>query len=418
MRRVCCRYVWAAACSCVALILAGLVLKSYHHSRFPWIVLSTYRPKLQSLAANVPAPAAIDVPAAPQCKPRRNIFFLKTHKCASSTVMNIFLRYGVTHDLYFVLPRDKKTNYVGHPRLFNRRMVLNLRPLNVTYNIFTHHSRFQKKEVAEVMPQDTVYVTIVRAPEFLFNSLYNYYNVKKYLHVELHDLLRNRTLLNKFKERRKRKGAKHGQNQIGFDMGLDVMKNQDATSIDKFIKHIQESFDLVMITERMDESLVLLKHLLCWTTEDIVAFKHNANNKASYSVDLSDDDKARLRKLNYIDVKIYQHFAKIFDQKVVEFGIVRMAREVAELQQVSDDFFDACKKLQEKRDIANVPKKKRIYLPRRFQDVGMKETCKLLTMSELQFHDFVWRKQNATLRSKMWMSAAFAPPHQKKKKKS
>ena len=45
------------------------------------------------------------------CNKVRNIAFLKTHKCASSTVQNILMRFGVNNDLNFVLP--SRGNYLG-----------------------------------------------------------------------------------------------------------------------------------------------------------------------------------------------------------------------------------------------------------------------------------------------------------------
>ncbi|CAB3385405.1 Hypothetical predicted protein [Cloeon dipterum] len=47
------------------------------------------------------------------CVPSDHIFFLKTHKCASSTVQNILMRRGFEKGLNFVLP--EKGNYMGHP---------------------------------------------------------------------------------------------------------------------------------------------------------------------------------------------------------------------------------------------------------------------------------------------------------------
>ncbi|KAL1476719.1 hypothetical protein MTO96_036301, partial [Rhipicephalus appendiculatus] len=55
------------------------------------------------------------------CAPRKNVVFLKTHKCASSTVMNILLRYGTEHGLNYVLPKSDSTHYIGHPEFFSRR---------------------------------------------------------------------------------------------------------------------------------------------------------------------------------------------------------------------------------------------------------------------------------------------------------
>ena len=38
--------------------------------------------------------------------PARYIVFQKTHKCSSTTIQNILLRYAMNHDLVLVLPKD------------------------------------------------------------------------------------------------------------------------------------------------------------------------------------------------------------------------------------------------------------------------------------------------------------------------
>ena len=42
-----------------------------------------------------------------------------------------------------------------------------------------------------------------------------------------------------------------------------------------YYRELDAQFDLVMILERFDESLVLLQDLMCWPTEDIVYLKQN-----------------------------------------------------------------------------------------------------------------------------------------------
>lgn len=39
------------------------------------------------------------------------------------------------------------------------------------------------------------------------------------------------------------------------------------------IDMLERNFNLVMISELMDESLILMRHELCWELEDIVAFR-------------------------------------------------------------------------------------------------------------------------------------------------
>ena len=38
--------------------------------------------------------------------PQRYVVFQKTHKCSSTTIQNILLRYAMNHDLVLVLPKE------------------------------------------------------------------------------------------------------------------------------------------------------------------------------------------------------------------------------------------------------------------------------------------------------------------------
>ncbi|EEC17166.1 hypothetical protein IscW_ISCW022331 [Ixodes scapularis] len=51
------------------------------------------------------------------CRPALNVFLLKTHKCASSTVQNVLMRFGDRRNLSFALPQGG--NYFGHPKSFS-----------------------------------------------------------------------------------------------------------------------------------------------------------------------------------------------------------------------------------------------------------------------------------------------------------
>ncbi|KFM68659.1 Galactosylceramide sulfotransferase, partial [Stegodyphus mimosarum] len=112
------------------------------------------------------------------CRPRKNIVFLKTHKCASSSIQNIFTRYGYRHGLTFVLPA--KGSYIGHPEPFNWSMVPDARKFGLRYNILTHHCRFNYEEMKRNFPNDVVFVTIVRQPVELYESLFSFYSLHRF----------------------------------------------------------------------------------------------------------------------------------------------------------------------------------------------------------------------------------------------
>ena len=63
--------------------------------------------------------------------------------------------------------------------------------------------------------------------------------------------------------------------------------------IDAFIKHFDQGIDSVTITERMDESLIILKEYFGWYITDILYLKRTINS-IKPQVKISDARIARL----------------------------------------------------------------------------------------------------------------------------
>ena len=59
-----------------------------------------------------------------------------------------------------------------------------------------------------------------------------------------------------------------------WDLGLDDF--DDVEAVRNKIEELEEQFNLVMILERFEESLVLMKSELCWDFSDITNLKLNA----------------------------------------------------------------------------------------------------------------------------------------------
>ena len=67
-----------------------------------------------------------------------------------------------------------------------------------------------------------------------------------------------------------------GLNQQIFDLGMPLPRIDESKLVRKKISELEENFDLVMLSERMSESLVLLAALLCVPLSDVVVLKVNA----------------------------------------------------------------------------------------------------------------------------------------------
>uniref|UniRef100_A0A7M5V5D7 Uncharacterized protein n=1 Tax=Clytia hemisphaerica TaxID=252671 RepID=A0A7M5V5D7_9CNID len=105
------------------------------------------------------------------CKRKKNIVFLKTHKTGSSTITNILNRYGEARNLNFVLP-NIGSNRLDWPWFFKNTSFYSLN--GTEPNILCNHARFNKQPMTDLMPNDTVYVTILRNPISQFESSFSY----------------------------------------------------------------------------------------------------------------------------------------------------------------------------------------------------------------------------------------------------
>ena len=65
---------------------------------------------------------------------------------------------------------------------------------------------------------------------------------------------------------------------MAFDLGLEQDKFSNEEEVTEFIERMNKNINLVLIAEHFDESLVLMKRLLCWDSEDIIYVKHKVRH--------------------------------------------------------------------------------------------------------------------------------------------
>ncbi|XP_018117844.2 galactose-3-O-sulfotransferase 2 isoform X2 [Xenopus laevis] len=259
------------------------------------------------------------------CRAHTNIFFLKTHKTASSTIMNILFRYGEFHNLTFALP-SKTNSQFFYPKYFTAAFVDGFSAHNNnTYQIMCHHMRFLLTEVEKVMPSNSFYFTILRNPVSLMESSFSYYKATS-------SFIRAKSLedfLNKTSNYYK--GNSHARNIMTFDLGFDHNGKESPKHFQLAGRMVEATYDLVLITEYFDESLVLLKDALCWTFDDVLSFPLNTRTNST-KLAMSQDTQEKIKIWNQLDWQLYVYFNNSFWDRVEKFGKERMQREVEELR--------------------------------------------------------------------------------------
>lgn len=110
------------------------------------------------------------------------------------------------------------------------------------------------------------------------------------------------------------------KNPVAFDMGFKAWNDEESAIIPN-IERAKKYFDLVMISDYMAESLILLKDLLCWDLKDVVYFSMNRRpDKCRQKIENVEDARQRIKEWNKIDYEIFNHFNRTFWEKINSKG--------------------------------------------------------------------------------------------------
>ncbi len=254
--------------------------------------------------------------------------------------MNILLRFGEKHQLRFALPNGR--NDFFYPSSFFRTQVKSYQP-GLCYNIVCNHMRFNAPEVEKLLPADAFFFTILRDPAELFESSFHYYKAyvpqtwripgENQLEEFLNDPNRyfNPQGINAF----------YFKNLQFFDLGFENNLESDDVRVQETIEYIENRFELVLISDHFEESLILLKDALCWQMDDLLFFKLNARNVMSVSP-MSPELRTRARDWNGADWRLYLHFNATLWARVENYGRSRMEEQVRELRRRNAEMEAIC----------------------------------------------------------------------------
>lgn len=186
-----------------------------------------------------------------------------------------------------------------------------------------------------------------------------------------------------------------GKNQMLYDLGLEEQYLDNEEEVVMKIKQIDKHFDLVMIAEFFSESMVLLKHQLCWSIADVKSFHLNGRMENGKSK-LNTITKQRLAKYLKSDYMLYNHFRKKFIEKMYSFGFEKIEKEVEELNKLNKYQADICN-LRAKPN-ALLRGDQRWYGPSFLVGYQVNKTsenadCALMTMSGLKYIERIREKQ-------------------------
>ena len=275
---------------------------------------------------------------------------MQVHKTGSSTVANILQRFGSTRRLNFALPRKRLNaaafNYITMPGQTPSLASLIPPPLDQHYDMLWSHAVYDSRFFHSIMPRDTVYVTILRHPLQQFQSAFEYYGhlPGSYLYTILQSNVSNPLSLylhNTSRYEPPNLLASYVRNKQSQDLGMRADHLFNATLRREYISQLDRDFHLVMMTEMFDESLVMLRRLLCWGVKDVLYITVNKNIFKKRRV-FTDGDLTRHRLLSAADYDLYDFFLKRFRTQLAQQG-PDFQQEVAYFKQLLPHVLAYCR---------------------------------------------------------------------------
>lgn len=321
------------------------------------------------------------------CEPVNNILFLKTHKTGSSTVTNILNRYGDSRDLLFALPFGLKTYHFSWPRSFLLRYAI---AFAKEPNILCNHARFNKAPMNFLFPKKTTrYITMLREPSQHFESIFNFFQLGgrfrklRKLASPLEHFIQNPGFYFDKVKANITGALTLLKNPALFDLGLDTRYHGNFTVLRNYIRFLQREFDLVLLMEHFDESLVLLKRRFCWKMEDILYFKLNERREKEKR-DISKITEEKIRQWNSGDVLLYDVFNKTL-WKMIEREGPEFFKDLTVFRKAREDIGKACLKEGDFLTRPYTGKLVKGYVVKPDVSKELNETCNKMIMNEIPF---------------------------------
>lgn len=270
--------------------------------------------------------------------------FIKTHRTASSTVVNVLHRLGEEHSMLLLLPQDEHVNALGWPAPFPGPSVP--KPSH-QFDMICNNAVFNVKKMTDYLKPAPFFFTILRRPLDQIASSFEFFKPPcggkwedrvswlEKLHQNPNDQgNRGPALLGQFR------------NSQAHDLGWyermgSGSHDHDDEAILEWIDELEHSLGLVMITEYFDESLVLLRKKINIEIGDMVYLRMKQGTKTNEA--LTPGQAARLRTQTHVDSLLYDHFNQTFWTEWEKAGgYPKLGSELHELRSRSQSLEQAC----------------------------------------------------------------------------
>jgi hypothetical protein len=175
------------------------------------------------------------------------------------------------------------------------------------------------------LPGNSRYITVLRDP--VERVISQYYYIKKNAHNPMHEQVEKGGMsIAEFVSSGIVVGMNNGQcrflNGDLDEYGFDAC---DVSLFENVKKYIEEHFIWLGVTERFDESILLLSKLMKWEKPPHY-IRENISKIRKSRAEISAEDIAVIKRYNELDLKLYQYANELLDEKIA--GLKGFQRDV------------------------------------------------------------------------------------------
>ena len=265
----------------------------------------------------------------------RQVVFAKIHKAASSTVQNILVRFSLLRGLDILLPKTGNHINEFQPEIDPHALIESSN--GKSFDILCNHLVFNEEEIANYIPLYAFKFGILRAPLSQALSALRYYaTFYTYPGTPLDKALRKYGqdpvdgFLNhpqEFCDENFKPNICYLNNRMSMDLGLSAYGlrsfKRNHTEVQEFVAKVDRQFDLMLLFEYFDESMILLRRYLNWEMKDVIYIKVNAAPfKSKYVWNrkpvLNSAQTAKFQEWEAVDIALYDYFSAKFFRKIGE----------------------------------------------------------------------------------------------------
>lgn len=173
------------------------------------------------------------------------------------------------------------------------------------------------------MPDDTFYVGILREPYECFKSTLNYLR-PGYVFKKINSSVPGSDFLKdplKYEPKNVIMSFTNNRMSVEFGCPEETIKSGDRDKIIEFVKQIDADFGLVIIAEHFEESVVLLRRYLKWSTKDILYLDKNIALKKNVTKLVGAYDRQMYKRWARVDYALYEHFYRKLREQMRTEGL-------------------------------------------------------------------------------------------------